>query len=172
MEFTFAHMSVELQADILMQGTVAKSILLTRHQDKIQKQQRSILFGLTSFGEGLDLPDDLCQHVIIHKLPFAVPTTPIELTRNEWLEKNKRNPFNLATLPATSVRLAQYVGRLIRQETDMGIVTILDKRMYSKSYGSELLKNLPQFQRILNSPMSKLKEHLAIKHLWQFPPTK
>ncbi len=80
MEFTFAHMSVELQADILMQGTVAKSILLTRHQDKIQNQLRSILFGLTSFGEGLDLPDDLCQHVIIHKLPFAVPTTPIQLT--------------------------------------------------------------------------------------------
>ncbi len=65
------------------------------------------------------------------------------------------------------MRLAQYVGRLIRQETDMGIVTILDKRMYSKSYGSELLKNLPQFQRILNSPVNILKEHPAIKHLWR-----
>ncbi len=166
MEKIYADMPTALQADILMQGQLGKSLLISAHKDKISARRRSILFGLTSFGEGLDLPADLCQHVIIHKLPFAVPTTPIELTRNEWLTQNKRNPFELATLPATAIRLAQYVGRLIRQETDIGIVTILDKRLYSKPYGAKLLKTLPPFQQLLNSPIESLKQNPSIAHLF------
>lgn len=166
MEKTFARMPASLQSDILMQGSLGKSILLGLHKDKILAQQRSILFGLASFGEGLDLPADLCQHVIIHKLPFAVPTTPIELTRNEWLTQNQRNPFELATLPATSIRLAQYAGRLIRQESDLGIVTVLDKRLYHKAYGAKLLKSLPPFQQLLNGSIAQLKKIPSIAHLF------
>ena len=149
-----------------MQGALGKPVLLAAHKNKVQGASRSILFGLASFGEGLDLPAELCQHVIIHKLPFAVPTTPVELTRNEWLTQNRRNPFELATLPATSVRLAQYVGRLIRQETDIGIVTILDKRLYSKPYGAKLLKNMPGFQQLLNCSLDTLKQTTSIAHLF------
>lgn len=166
MEKTFEKLPSALQADILMQGVSGKSMLLTRHKEKINQGQRSILFGLASFGEGLDLPAQYCQHVIIHKLPFAVPTTPIELTRNEWLTQNNRNPFELATLPATGLRLAQYVGRLIRQETDIGIVTILDKRIYSKPYGLKLLKGLPPFTQVLNSKVVELKKIATIAHLF------
>jgi ATP-dependent DNA helicase DinG len=166
MEKTFARMPALLQTDILMQGALGKAALLTAHKDKVNAGGRSILFGLASFGEGLDLPAELCQHVIIHKLPFAVPTTPVELTRNEWLAQNRRNPFELATLPATSIRLAQYVGRLIRQETDIGVVTILDKRLYSKPYGAKLLKNLPAFQPLLNCSLQTLKQTHSVAHLF------
>jgi ATP-dependent DNA helicase DinG len=166
MEKTFARMPSTLQADILMQGALGKPVLLAAHKNRVQAANRSILFGLASFGEGLDLPADLCQHVIIHKLPFAVPTTPVELTRNEWLTQNRRNPFELATLPATSIRLAQYVGRLIRQETDIGIVTILDKRLYSKPYGAKLLKNLPGFKQLLNNSVETLKQTTTVAHLF------
>ncbi len=166
MEKTYQRLPIHLQADILMQGAYGKSMLLATHKQKIDQGQRSILFGLASFGEGLDLPAEYCQHVIIHKLPFAVPTTPIELTRNEWLTQNKRNPFDLATLPATGLRLAQYVGRLIRQETDVGIVTILDKRIYSKPYGLKLLKGLPPFTQALNTSVEALKKIVTIAHLF------
>jgi ATP-dependent DNA helicase DinG len=166
MEKTYADMPEALRKDILMQGAQGKSLLLAAHKEKINAQCRSVLFGLASFGEGLDLPAEYCQHVIIHKLPFAVPTTPIELTRSEWLTQNQRNPFELATLPATAIRLAQYAGRLIRQETDIGIITILDKRLYSKNYGEKLLKNLPPFQQLLNDSVVKLKQIPAIAHLF------
>lgn len=166
MEKTYAQLNTSLQADILMQGALGKSILIVQHKEKINNNQRSVLFGLASFGEGLDLPAEYCQHVIIHKLPFAVPTTPIEETRNEWLIKNNRNPFELATLPATSIRLAQFTGRLIRHENDIGIVTILDKRLYSKSYGEQLIKGLPGFQKLFNTPIKTLKETASIRHLF------
>lgn len=167
MEKTYASLATDLQADVLIQGSQGKSLLLAAHKDKVNSKRRSILFGLASFGEGLDLPAEFCQHVIIHKLPFAVPTTPIELTRNEWLTQNQRNPFELATLPATAIRLAQYAGRLIRLETDIGIVSILDKRLYSKPYGDKLLKSLPPFQQLLNGSVDTLKQISSIAHLFE-----
>ncbi len=166
MENSYECMDIEIKKDILMQKDSAKFLLISEHIGKIQAGKRSILFGLASFGEGLDLPDDLCQHVIIHKLPFSVPTTPVELTRSEWLNKNNQDSFTLSTLPATSVRLAQYVGRLIRQETDIGIVTILDKRIYSKNYGKLLLKNLPEFSQHINVDLSLIKKNVNVMHLF------
>jgi len=150
MQQTYEQLPMEISKDILLQGTQSKIKLVAQHKKQIIQGKRSILFGLASFGEGLDLPAELCQHVIINKLPFAVPSTPIELTRNEWLAVNQRNPFMLATLPATSIKLIQYVGRLIRQEQDYGIVTILDKRLYSKQYGLQLLNSLPPFTQVIN----------------------
>jgi ATP-dependent DNA helicase DinG len=156
MELTYDDLPDEIIDDVLMQNQYSKRRIIELHKDNIRKGQRSILFGLASFGEGLDLPADFCQHVIIHKLPFSVPTTPLEVTRNEWLKSNNKNPFMLATLPETSLRLTQYIGRLIRQETDKGIVTILDKRLYSRQYGSSLLKGLPGFRRLINKPIDEL----------------
>lgn len=156
MEYTFDRLPSKLQNDTLMQGNRSKAKLIAKHKDRIRAGRRSILFGLASFGEGLDLPADYCEHVIIHKLPFSVPSTPIEKTRNDWLIANKLNPFMLSTLPATSIRLTQFVGRLIRQETDHGIVTILDKRLYTKPYGKKLLANLPAFTQVINQPVTAL----------------
>lgn len=167
MEETYDKMPVELAMDILMQSFQSKNKLIEKHKNRIRNGERSVLFGLTSFGEGLDLPADFCQHVIIHKLPFAVPSTPIELTRNEWLKKNNLNAFMLSSLPQTSIRLTQYVGRLIRQENDIGIVTILDKRLYTKPYGKQLLANLPAFQLLINQNISTLKATKSIQHLYE-----
>ena len=115
METTFEAMPNSHAKDILVQSHHNKNKLIEKHKNRIRIGKRSIIFGLTSFGEGLDLPADFCQHVIIHKLPFAVPSTPIELTRNERLKSNRLNPFMLSSLPNASLRLTQYVRRLIRQ---------------------------------------------------------
>ena len=166
MQDSFEQLPDTLTQDILMQGNQGKNKLIELHKKRIRLGKRSILFGLASFGEGLDLPADFCQHVIIHKLPFAVPSTPIEQTRSRWLEKNRLNPFQLATLPATSIRLTQYVGRLIRQESDTGIVTILDKRLYTKQYGAALIANLPQFTQLINQPVTALKDNDKVTHFF------
>ncbi len=156
MEQTYVDLPDTLTADVLTQNQYSKSRIIELHKDRVRAQRRSILFGLASFGEGLDLPADFCQHVIIYKLPFSVPTTPLELTRNEWLKANNKNAFMLSTLPETSLRLTQYIGRLIRQETDTGVVTILDNRLYSRQYGKSLLKGLPPFKQLINQPIEKL----------------
>lgn len=157
LEEAHAKMPDEIYSDILVQGNKNKAKLIESHKTRIRCGKRSVIFGLASFGEGLDLPADFCEHVIINKLPFTVPNTPIELTRGEWLEANKFNPFMLSTLPAASIKLTQYVGRLIRQETDIGIVTILDKRLYTKNYGKALLDNLPKFKQLINNDIDALR---------------
>lgn len=167
MEYTFDHLPNNLQKDILVQGDQNKNKLIEKHKTRIRRGRRSILFGLASFGEGLDLPADFCEHVIIHKLPFAVPSTPVERTRNDWLEQNQLNAFQLATLPATSIRLTQFVGRLIRQETDTGIVTILDSRLITKSYGQALLDNLPHFKQLLGVDINTFKQDERVAELYQ-----
>lgn len=156
MEQTYADLPDDIINDVLMQNQYSKRRIIELHKDTIRQGKRSILFGLASFGEGLDLPADFCQHVIIHKLPFSVPTTPLELTRNEWLKSNNKNAFMLSTLPETSLRLTQYIGRLIRQETDTGVVTILDKRLYSRHYGKSLLQGLPPFSQLIDQPIEAL----------------
>lgn len=131
---------------ILMQNEEPKEILINKHFARISAKQTSILFGLASFAEGLDLPGDACKHVIIAKLPFAVPDEPVSLTLAEWIEERGGNAFQEITLPATSIKLIQAMGRLIRSETDTGTVTILDKRLKTKSYGKQLRNALPPFR--------------------------
>lgn len=131
---------------LLIQGQQSKEILLSQHFARITANQPSILFGLASFAEGLDLPGNACTHVIIAKLPFAVPDEPVSQTLAEWITTQGKNAFHEITLPVTSIKLIQAVGRLIRSETDTGTVTILDKRLKTQSYGKRLLKALPPFR--------------------------
>lgn len=156
MEKTYEDLSPTIKNDILMQNQHSKRHIIDLHKDRVRAQKRSILFGLASFGEGLDLPADFCQRVLIYKLPFSVPTTPLEVTRNQWLKANQKNAFTLCALPETSLRLNQYIGRLIRQETDRGVVAIFDNRLYSQGYGRSLLKNVPPFRQIINEPIETL----------------
>ncbi|CAN5417808.1 ATP-dependent DNA helicase DinG [soil metagenome] len=135
----------EYSKAILMQGQMARQDMLKQHTLTIKNGKKSILFGLHSLAEGVDLPGDLCKVLVITKLPFASPSTPVELTRHQWLKNMGKNPFRDHVLPEASMRLCQYVGRLIRQTTDRGTVYILDKRLYSKSYGKMLLRSLPPF---------------------------
>jgi ATP-dependent DNA helicase DinG len=136
------------QNRLLMQGSQPKETLLNLHFDRVGKNKASILFGLASFAEGLDLPGKACTHLIIAKLPFTMPDDPVSQTLAEWITLRGGNPFFEVSLPEASVRLIQAVGRLIRSETDTGIVTILDTRLTSKPYGRLLKQSLPPFYAV------------------------
>jgi len=137
------HLPDDWQKKLLVQNTLPKSVLIQKHQVNIEAGDGSILFGLNSFAEGIDLPGELCTHVVIAKLPFAVPDSPVEATEREYIQANGGNHFMQVAVPEASTRLVQAVGRLLRQETDYGIVTILDRRLITKEYGKQLLQSLP-----------------------------
>ncbi|WP_395794638.1 ATP-dependent DNA helicase DinG [Aquimonas sp.] len=132
---------------ILAQGSRSKSTLLSAHAAAIKAGLGSTLFGLASFGEGLDLPGKLCETVVITQLPFAVPTDPVGATYAEWLESKGRNAFVEVTIPQATRTLIQYCGRLIRSEADQGRIVILDRRLINKRYGARMLADLPDFRR-------------------------
>jgi ATP-dependent DNA helicase DinG len=131
------------------QGSLGKSQLIAEHCADIEAGKGSTLFGLASFGEGLDLPGKLCETVVITQLPFAVPTDPVGATYAEWLESRGRNPFIEVSIPEATRLLTQYCGRLIRNETDRGRIVLLDRRIVTKRYGSGMLKALPPFERVI-----------------------
>ncbi|MCF7528944.1 ATP-dependent DNA helicase DinG [Neisseria lisongii] len=133
---------------LLIQGELPKTVLLQRHYEALKAGNASIIFGLDSFAEGLDLPGEACVQVIIAKLPFSMPDNPIEKTQNRWIEQRGGNPFIEITVPEASIKLVQAVGRLIRTEQDYGRVTILDNRVKTQRYGQQLLACLPPFKRI------------------------
>ena len=133
---------------LLVQGDMPKAVLLAQHLQRIQNNLASVIFGLDSFAEGLDLPGFACMHVVIAKLPFSMPDNPIDKTLSDWISDQGGNPFMEITVPEASIKLIQAVGRLIRTESDMGRITILDSRLTSASYGKKMLAALPPFKRI------------------------
>lgn len=132
---------------LLAQGAMTTGEIVRRHRARIDSGAGSVIFGLASFAEGMDLPGDYCRHVIIAKLPFAVPDDPVQAVLAEWIESRGGNAFRELSLPDASLRLTQACGRLIRTETDTGRVTILDRRLLTKAYGRQLLAALPPFRR-------------------------
>ncbi len=135
-----------LRASVLVQNTMARTTLLATHRERVQAQQPSIIFGMQSFGEGLDLPGALCAALFITKLPFTPPDDPVGEARAEWLRSSGGNPFTELVVPATAIRLAQWVGRAIRTEHDQAQVYCYDKRLSTTAYGQLILKSLPAFQ--------------------------
>ncbi len=138
------------QSKILKQGEDSRQLLLQRHRERVDAGQGSILFGLASFAEGVDLPGRYCDHVIIAKIPFAVPDDPVEAAMAEWIEASGGNAFMQMSVPDAAIRLVQACGRLLRTESDSGVVTLLDRRIVSKRYGRAILDTLPAFRRELN----------------------
>lgn len=147
MQDVFNNLPKDYQDSIIIQNNLSKQELIKKHKTKIDQGNHSILFGLASLAEGVDLPGQYCEHVIIAKIPFAVPDAPIEAALAEWIEKRGGNPFMEITVPDASLRLIQACGRLIRTEQDKGTITLLDRRIISKSYGRALLDALPPFRR-------------------------
>lgn len=145
MEDVYNGMLPKLRNRVLMQGVVTKEELIRQHKSRIDNGEMSVLFGLAGLSEGLDLPGKYCSRVMIAKIPFSVPTNPIEAAEAEWLESVGRNAFAEVTVPAAGMKLAQAVGRLIRTENDRGEVIILDTRLVTTNYGKMLLKGLPPF---------------------------
>ena len=123
--------------------------IVRRHKAKVDKGQGSIIFGLRSFAEGIDLPGNYCTHLIITRIPFAVPDDPIEATISERITADGGNAFRQLSLPNAAIGLIQSVGRLIRSEKDHGTVTIVDPRLINSGYGKYLLSSLPPFEVVL-----------------------
>lgn len=132
---------------LLVQGEAGRQRLLEQHQQQVHAGKTSILLGTQSFSEGLDLPGPLLTNLVITKLPFAVPTSPLEEAMSEAITKGGGNPFLQLTVPATSKKLVQACGRLLRQEQDHGQIVILDRRLVTKAYGKAMLDALPPFKR-------------------------
>jgi ATP-dependent DNA helicase DinG len=121
------------------QGSMARSELLQRFREGAIK----VLFATDSFWEGVDVRGRALECVIITRLPFRVPTEPIQEARLEDLQKAGSNPFTAFTVPQAVLKFKQGFGRLIRAKTDRGTVAILDRRILTKPYGKSFLRSLP-----------------------------
>ncbi|HXD05923.1 MAG TPA: ATP-dependent DNA helicase [Burkholderiaceae bacterium] len=125
--------------DVLVQGSAPKRQLLQRFLDT----PRAVLVGSQSFWEGIDVPGDALQCVLIDKLPFPPPNDPLVEARVKRLESEGRNPFNDYFVAEAAVSLKQGAGRLIRTESDRGLLVICDPRMAVMNYGARLRAALP-----------------------------
>jgi ATP-dependent DNA helicase DinG len=132
-----------LEFPLFVQGERGRTELL----DSFRNAGNAVLIGSQSFWEGVDVRGDALSLVIIDKLPFAPPDDPVLAARIDVMEKQGRNGFMHHTLPEAIINLKQGAGRLIRDETDRGVLMICDPRLITKSYGKRVWQSLPPFKR-------------------------
>ena len=128
-----------LRYPLLVQGTGSRSELLAR----FRTLGNAVLLGSQSFWEGVDVRGEALSLVVIDKLPFAPPDDPVLAARIEALRAQGGNPFNELQLPQAVLQLKQGAGRLIRDETDRGVLMLCDPRLVSRPYGARILRSLP-----------------------------
>jgi ATP-dependent DNA helicase DinG len=133
--------SSSLPWPLFVQGDAPRSVLLQRFRDS----GNGVLLGAASFREGVDVAGDALSVVVIDKLPFAAPDDPVFEARLEAIRREGGNPFRDEQLPQAVIALKQGVGRLIRTETDRGVLVLCDPRLIGKSYGRIFLGSLPPF---------------------------
>lgn len=129
--------------ELLCQGELPNAKLLER----FRKGKRSVLLGTDSFWEGVDVPGDALQCVIMARLPFRVPSDPIVEAHCRRLEAEGLNPFRDYQLPQAILRFRQGFGRLVRTQRDRGMVIVLDSRLYHRDYGRDFLESVPACTR-------------------------
>lgn len=148
MHEVYAELSVWLNEQGIksyMQGDgMSRHVMLEAFKTDID----SVLFGTSSFWEGVDVQGEALSNVIVVKLPFSVPTHPVVEARIEYIQAQGGNPFMEYNLPEAIIRLKQGFGRLIRTKNDKGIVVILDPRIKTKFYGKWFLNSLPKCEII------------------------
>jgi ATP-dependent DNA helicase DinG len=124
---------------VLVQGEAPKRALMARYL----AAPRAVLVGSHSFWEGIDVPGAALQCVLIDKLPFPPPSDPLAQARSRAIEAHGGQPFDDYFIPEAAVALKQGAGRLIRSETDRGLLVICDTRLLTMNYGRRLLGALP-----------------------------
>ena len=135
--------------DVLVQGQLPKRRLMERfRQGDADGSPGCVLVASASFWEGVDVPGNALQLVIIDKLPFPPPNDPLVEARSQRLEAAGRSPFNHYFVPEAAVALKQGAGRLIRRESDQGVLVVCDARLASMGYGRRLLAALPPMRQL------------------------
>ena len=152
----------ELGITLMRQGDNERSKLL----DAFKADLSSVLFATDSFWEGIDAPGETLQLVVICKLPFRVPTDPVQLARSEAVEKKGGNAFMEISLPEAVIRLKQGFGRLIRHSQDRGVVVILDSRIATKRYGGLFIQSLPECRLVAEGLDAITKEVSRFLYDW------
>lgn len=127
---------------VLLQGQASKREILRRFAD----EPGSVLFATASFWEGVDVPGEALSLVVIDRLPFAVPSDPLQAARARHVAEAGGDPFRDLSVPEAVLSLKQGVGRLIRSSSDRGVVAILDGRVTGTGYGRRFLRDLPPFR--------------------------
>ncbi|MDQ3271069.1 MAG: ATP-dependent DNA helicase, partial [Pseudomonadota bacterium] len=147
--------------EVLVQGVLPTRVLIDRFRHGAEGGRRAcVLVASASFWEGIDVPGDALQLVVIDKLPFPPPNDPMVEAKSRALEADGKSAFNDYFLPEAAVALKQGAGRLISRETDQGVLVICDSRLVVMGYGKRLLRALPPMQRLASE--GELNERLDL----------
>ncbi|MBV8115058.1 MAG: ATP-dependent DNA helicase, partial [Silvibacterium sp.] len=138
----YERLLVEVGYPLLLQGTAPRKALL----EEFRKTPNAVLFGTSSFWQGVDVQGEALSCVIVDRLPFAVPTDPVVQARMRAIEENGGNPFVEYQVPSAVITLKQGFGRLIRSLEDRGVLMLLDPRIQRQRYGRIFLDSLPPYR--------------------------
>jgi len=136
----------ELPFPMLLQGDAPKNVLL----EEFRLTPNAVLFGTSSFWQGVDVQGEQLSCVIIDKLPFAVPNDPVVAARIKAIDEDGGNAFYQYQVPSAVISLKQGFGRLIRSLHDRGLLCLLDNRILRKQYGQVFLDSLPRYSRTMD----------------------
>ena len=148
--------SDSLDVDLLVQGMASRSELL----DRFKSSPKTLLMGVNSFWEGIDLKGQVLRCLIMVKFPFVSPMDPLHSARLERLEEQGKNPFQDYSIPLALIRFKQGFGRLIRSHWDKGLFVLLDNRIRTKAYGKLFLQALPTLHRFSGKNLQQAAQSL------------
>jgi ATP-dependent DNA helicase DinG len=138
----YERLLVEVGYPLLLQGTAPRKALL----EEFRETPNAVLFGTSSFWQGVDVQGDALSCVIVDRLPFAVPTDPVVQARMRAIEEGGGNPFFEYQVPSAVITLKQGFGRLIRSLEDRGVLMLLDPRIQRQRYGRVFIESLPPYR--------------------------
>jgi ATP-dependent DNA helicase DinG len=138
----YERLLVEVGYPLLLQGTAPRKALL----EEFRETPNAVLFGTSSFWQGVDVQGEALSCVIVDRLPFAVPTDPVVQARMRAIEEGGGNPFFEYQVPSAVITLKQGFGRLIRSLEDRGVLMLLDPRIQRQRYGRVFIESLPPYR--------------------------
>lgn len=136
--------NVDFPFPIYKQGDAPRTKLL----EKFKLEVQSVLLGVASFWQGVDVPGESLTGLMIDKIPFPVPTDPIQAAIGDYIQQQGGSSFFDRSVPHATIALSQGIGRLIRTKKDKGVAMILDKRLITKEYGGSIIRALPRFRKV------------------------
>jgi ATP-dependent DNA helicase DinG len=138
----YERLLIEVSYPLLLQGTAPRKALL----EEFRQTPNAVLFGTSSFWQGVDVQGEALSCVIVDRLPFAVPSDPVVQARMRAIEEAGGRPFFEYQVPSAVIALKQGFGRLIRSLEDRGVLMLLDPRLERQRYGRIFLESLPPYR--------------------------